>query len=46
MINPEEIAREVLRAWFKDNNGFIDMTKQSNKDAVKAVEKYLAAKKE
>lgn len=45
MINPEEIAREVLRAWFKDPNGFKDMTKQSNKDAVVAVEIYLGRKK-
>lgn len=46
MINAEEIAREVLRAWFKDPDGFKDMQNQSNKDAVVAVEIYLGRKKD
>ena len=47
MIDPVEIAREVLRAWFRDPSGFKDMQKDaSNKSAVEAVEKILNKLKE
>lgn len=46
MVNAEEIAREVLRAWFSAPKCFVNMKQDSScKNAVKAVEKLLAEQK-
>jgi hypothetical protein len=38
---PEDVARAVLRAYFDDPSGFVDMSKANRLRAVRAVEKVL-----
>lgn len=45
MANAEEIAREVLRAFFGDPKGFKNMSDAPCKQAVEAAEKVLKEQK-
>lgn len=45
-LSPEDFAREALRGFFSDPNGFKDMSRGPRKEAVKRVERLLATLEE